>query len=109
MSRYLDSHPQIRKVYRVNETPEWITEAFIANKQFDFVDSNIQTLETVNWQDCQNSLVIGEAQADEYRSITEKLKPVAEFNVNLIEHLAFKLNPKKNPRRVLLKLYTGCN
>lgn len=108
MSLYLNDHPGIKKVYRVADTPGWITEAFILNKNFQFVEADNMDLNTVDWSDCSSTLVIGEAQSLQYKSVTDKLKLHASFNVNLIEQLSFKSNPKNNLRRVELKLYSGC-
>lgn len=107
MSRYLDQHSQIKKVYRVANTPEWITEAFILKPQFQFVDTEVAALSSVDWNDCGNTLVVGAAQADLLKDSVSSLKLITEFNVNLIEQLAFKLNPEKNIRRVKLRLYAG--
>jgi hypothetical protein len=100
MSRYLDQHPQIKKVYRVANTPEWITEAFILKSQFQFVDADRTALSKVDWTDCGNTLVVGEAQAELLKDSFRGLKQISAFNVNLIEQLAFKFNPEKNIRRV---------
>ncbi len=108
MSRYLSQHPEIKEIYRVQNTPEWITEAFILNKQFSFIESDISQLSVKNWTDCESVFVVGEAQAEQYKGITDRLVLNATFNVNLIEQLSFKLNPTKNLRRVQLKLYSGC-
>lgn len=108
MSLYLDQHPEIRKVYKVTETPEWITEAFILNKQFQFVEIDTLKLAAVDWLDCSNALVIGENQTEKYNTIISQLKLNARFNVNLIEQIAFKVNAKNNLRRVQLNLYSGC-
>lgn len=109
MSLYLNQHPEIKKIYRIAETPEWITEVFILNKQFQFIESDLQQLGTVNWSDCGNAVVIGQAQADKFKDLTKQLKLNDQFNVNLIERIAFKANPKNNLRRVQLSLYSGCS
>ena len=108
MSLYLNQHPEIKKIHRVNETPGWITEAFILKKNFEFIESNSEMLNAEDWHNCDVAFVVGEAQSEQYKSITDKLNLKAEFNVNLIDHWAFKLNPANNPRRVRLQLYTGC-
>lgn len=108
MSLYLDQHPEVRYVHRVADTPGWITEAFIRNRQFEYVESDLLSLEGTDWSDCARMLVIGEAQSSHYKNITDRLNLRAQFHVNLIEQLAFKLNPDKNLRRVRLSLYSGC-
>jgi hypothetical protein len=108
MSLYLNEHPEIKKIHRVADTPGWITEAFVLDKKFEFVESNQEMLNAVDWADCSSVFVVGEAQSEEFKEITQNLKVKAEFNVNLIEQLAFKTNPKNNLRRVKLKIYSGC-
>ncbi|MBC7742443.1 MAG: hypothetical protein H7061_09610 [Bdellovibrionaceae bacterium] len=107
-SRFLDQNPQIKMVHRVNDTPGWITEAFILNKQFSFVEATHESLQTVNWRDCSQSLLIGAFDLPQFTDVTRNLNLKAEFNVNLIEQLAYKTNPKNNQRRVQLSLFTGC-
>lgn len=109
MSLYLNQHPEIKKIYRVVETPEWITEVFILNKQYQFIESDFQQMSGVDWSDCSNTVVIGQAQADDFKELTAHLKLNAQFDVNLIERIAFKANPKNNLRRVRLSLYSGCD
>ena len=108
MSRFLDAHPEIKRVHRVAETPGWITEAFILHKNFEFIESDRSQLAAENWRDCSAAFVVGEAQAEQFADFTQSLALRAEFHVNLIDHWAFKLNPQKNLRRVNLRIYSGC-
>lgn len=108
MSRYLNDHPEVKTIYRIDATPEWITEAFILNKKFAFSDLPTAELVKTDWNDCGRMLVLSEAQEENLQSISQSLKLKARFNVNLIEQLAYKLNPKNNLRRVRLSLYSGC-
>lgn len=109
MSLYLDQHPEIKKIYRVADTPGWITEAFVLDKQFEFIQADQMSLVDVDWSDCSQTFVVGEAQASQFKLVTDRLKLNAQFNVNMIEQMAFKLNPKNNLRRVQLSLYSGCD
>lgn len=112
MSLYLDQHPEVRQIYRVNDTPGWITEAFIRNHQnqpIQWIESDLTTLAQVDWSNCANQLVLGANSLEAYQSITANLHQRGEFNVNLIEQLAYKLNPKNNTRRVRLFLFSGCD
>lgn len=108
MSRYLDRHAEIKTVYRLASTPEWITEAFVLNKNFNFIDADKLNLKEINWQDCSQVIVIGEPYAAEYKYLTDKLILNAHFGVNLIEKLSYIGNPKNNLRRVGLYFYSGC-
>ena len=108
MSLYLNEHPEIKKIHRLNDTPGWITEAFILNKKFEFVESSQELLNKVNWLDCGNAVVIAKHDLSSLKKLTEGLNLKAQFNVNLIEQVAYLLNPKNNARRVQLNLFTGC-
>ena len=108
MSRFLNLHPEIKKIHRLNDTPGWITEAFILEKQFRFVESTPDDLIRENWNDCQNAVVLAKHDLAANEALTQKLHLKAQFNVNIIEQLAYMLNPKNNARRVQLNLYGGC-
>ncbi len=108
MSRYLNKHPEAKTIYRVDSTPEWITEAFILKKNFNFIDLAPSLLNTADWSDCSQMLVLSEAQEENFKPLTGKLQLRAGFNVNLIEQLAYKFNPKNNLRRIRLSLFSDC-
>lgn len=108
MARYLDVHPEIKKIHRIHDTPGWITEAFILNKQFQFVEAKDEDLPLVNWQDCGNALVLAKHDLNSHQELLNRLNLKAQFEVNLIEQVAYRLNPKNNARRVQLNLFSGC-
>lgn len=108
MSLYLDKHPEIKKIYRTNDIPGWITEAFILNKNFEYAESNLKEVQAVDWSDCSKALVLGQFQLPEFQEVTSKLHLVAKFKVNLIEQVSYRLNPKNNQRRVELSFFSGC-
>lgn len=108
MSRYLGQHPEIKQVHRLEGTPEWITEAFIQDKKFEFVESTPELLAQVDWTDCGQAVVVGHPYIEKFQDLIQGLKLNGRFNVNVIEQLAFKMNPTRNLRRVELLLYSGC-
>ncbi len=108
MSRYLDAHPEIKIIHRVNDTPGWITEAFVLDKQFEFVAATPESLAKVDWSNCSQAFVVGAFDLPQHQELASQLKLKAQFNVNLIEQAAYKMNPKNNQRRVQLNLFSGC-
>lgn len=108
MSLYLDQHPQVKQIYRLHDTPGWITEAFIKSRKIEWVESNPESLQNVDWTDCSKALVLGAFDLDSLQPITQKLQLLDRFDVNLIEQVAYRLNPKNNARRVQLSLFSGC-
>lgn len=107
LSRYLNDHSEVINLYKIHDTPEWITDSFIRNKVYHFIDTTPEELSKVNWSDCHNALVVGIAHEDQVAALLPQLEFKATFPVNLLETLAYKLNPKNNVRRVRLNLY-GC-
>lgn len=108
LARYIDAHPEISTLYRREEIPEWIPEAFIRpGREFSFRDLPGTELGPFELK-CGERIVLAQYQAPpkEKNWIKE-----AEFGVNFIEFLAHKLNPKNNRRRVSLNLYgpSGCD
>lgn len=107
LSLYLDQHPEVINLYKIEDTPEWITDSFILNGRYHFVNVKTEELATVDWKNCDNALVIGAPKTAELEAIISQLEFRESFPVNLIEAAAFRLNPKNNVRRVELNLY-GC-
>lgn len=109
MSLYLDQHPEVTTVVRVDNIPEWITDAFIRAPRHQFKDISRDELSAATPQSCGDILVVAEFLADKVDKsqwiLDETLK------VNLIEALAYKMNPSKNVRRAPLAIFrstTGC-
>ena len=111
MSRYLDSHSQITEVVRFNKNPQWITEVFI--RRTDWVWRDVETLPTEPMA-CTSRLVMNikdyENLKVELTSSLENLEIETIFETNLIEKVAYRLNPEKNLRRTPLVLLKnkGC-
>jgi hypothetical protein len=107
LSLYLDKHPEVINLYKIEDTPEWITDSFILNGHYHFVNVKPEELTAVDWKNCDNALVIGAPKVEELTNIVSQLELRESFPVNAIEAASYKLNPQNNVRRVELKLY-GC-
>jgi hypothetical protein len=107
LSQYIDQHPEINTVIRVNNTPEWITDAFIKNPKFNFRDVSEKDLSALAPDYCSDILVISRSLANKVN--LEFWTFEAKLNVNAIEEIAFKLNPTKNVRRAPLMIFKGKN
>lgn len=106
LSIYLDQHPEIKKLYKIEDTPEWITDSFILNQQHQLLPTTIEELKNIDWKNCDNALVIAHPRTEAVADIVSQLQWQASFPVNWIESVAYKLNPKNNVRRVQLDVYT---
>lgn len=103
MSLYLDAHPKIASVVRVDNIPEWITEAFIRSPQFKFKEISHSQVLSYQPENCNEILVVPESMTDQVDKSLWILDKV--LKVNLIETAAYKLNPSKNVRRAPLAIF----
>lgn len=110
MSLYLDQHPEIKTVIRVDNIPEWITDAFIRNPHHQYKEITQNELATTVPSSCEDMLVVPEFMSASVDSAQWRLDET--LKVNLIETLAYKMNPTKNVRRAPLALFLpqkACN
>lgn len=103
LSLYLDKHPEVTQVYRVDNTPEWITDAFIRSPKHQFKEITQAQLPTTTPQGCQDILVVAEFLSGKVDSSQWVLDET--MKVNLIEAVAYKLNQAKNIRRAPLAVF----
>lgn len=104
LSRYLESHPEIKEVQRYKKNPQWITEAFISRKDWKWTEIEFMPSEKLV---CESRVVMN---LNDFEKLQPELEVEKVFETNLIEKTAYKLNPEKNIRRtplVLLK-QKGC-
>jgi hypothetical protein len=103
----LDQHPEIKKVYRTEGQPEWFPEAFVANKAY-VVEDIPPGLTPNQWPAiaCDSWVIINEDQQKQYGDQLNNFKIAKKLPSNLIERLAYKLNPSKNQRRASMYAYT---
>lgn len=107
LSQFIDKHPEVKTVFRVDNTPEWITDAFIKNPQFHFRDIKQNEISNLIPDTCSDILVISQYLADKVNK--EVWSYEASLAVNAIEAIAYKMNPTKNVRRAPLVIYKGKN
>ncbi len=98
LSRYLDSHTEIKEILRYKKSPQWITEVFISRTDWKWTE--IESLPTEPLK-CDSRLVMN---LTDYKNLVPKLDLEMTFETNLIEKIAYKLNPEKNLRRTPLVL-----
>lgn len=108
-SRYLDQHPEVKSIFRVDNTPEWIPDAFIQRIQFKFIDISAEQISQLALS-CSDRLVLPESIGLKPQGLGKPWILDKRFAVNWIEWIAFKFNPKNNLRRTELFLWgpSGC-
>lgn len=107
MSVYLNKHPEIHEILRFENKPEWITEVFISRKDWKWTDVK-------PWPDlepsCSQRLIVQEGDYPNLPSaLSQNLVIETKFETNMIEKVAYKLNPTKNLRRTPLLLLKSKN
>lgn len=103
MSLYLDQHPEVTTVIRVNNIPEWITDAFIRKPHHQFKEISQDHIDSTLPGSCGDILVVPEFLSE----AVDKSQWVLDdtLKVNLIEAIAYKMNPTKNVRRAPLAIF----
>lgn len=104
LSLFVNDHPEIKVLHRLNKNPEWMTEAFIARKDWKW--NEISQLPE-NFR-CTERVVMNQK---DYEILTSTYLAVEQiFETNIIEKFAYKMNPSKNQRRAPLYLLkpNGC-
>lgn len=103
MALFLDKNPQIKSIYRVNQSPEWIPTAFMKAGLFQFLEISEENLSTLSLSNCQDRVVL--AANLEFLAASKPWTEEARFTVNWMEALAYRFNPKNNVRRTELTLW----
>lgn len=104
LSLHLDQHPEIKTLHRLNNNPQWITEAFIRRQDWRWSEAGSPP-ESLS---CSERLVMNQK---DFQSLSmQNLEIDQIFETNFLEKLAYKMNPGKNQRRTPLYLLKakGC-
>ncbi|MFN8792084.1 MAG: hypothetical protein ACK5Y2_11580 [Bdellovibrionales bacterium] len=100
VSLYLETHPNVRVLQRLNRNPEWITEAFVQRADWQWHDIT-QVPSTA--LPCETRLIMNQR---DFESLSDlgPLEVEKVFETNFLEKVAYRLNPTKNVRRTPLYL-----
>jgi len=100
VSLYLESHPHVRVLQRLNRNPEWITEAFVQRTDWQWQDITDMPKSALP---CETRLIMNQRDFETLNDLgpfeVEKI-----FETNFLEKVAYRLNPSKNVRRTPLYL-----
>lgn len=103
MSLHLNDQPNILNLYRLNKSPEWITEVFILRKDYQWIE--ISGLPEV--LQCSDRVIMNEKDFEAMPPSNFVVDQI--FQTNLIEKLTYHMNPTKNIRRTPLYLLKSKN
>ncbi len=103
MSLHLNDQPKILNLYRLNKSPEWITEVFILRKDFQWIE--ISSLPEA--LQCSDRVIMNEKDFEAMPPSNFVVDQI--FQTNLIEKLTYRMNPSKNIRRTPLYLLKSKN
>jgi hypothetical protein len=108
LARFMDRHPEYTALISVDNSIEWVPDAFIRAPLFAIQQVNAAQLQTVDSKDCHNLVAVNEKTLQGQREYLEKnFRALDHFTVNAIESVAYKLNAEHNVRRSPLTVF-GC-
>jgi hypothetical protein len=108
LALFIDKNPQFSEIYNINESITWIPDVFIdsKNRPLGFNEKPKADLEGLSAQSCEVLVIVNEKNKLKFANDIDKYKLIQILDVNLIERVAFKLNPIHNERRSPLYLYS---
>ena len=108
LARYLDAHPEYKTLINIDNSYEWIPDAFIKNPQYAATAISTEQFQNMKALSCDHLIVFNENARKQNESVLNaRYNLLEKFDVNIIEALAYKLNPEHNVRRSPLSVY-GC-
>jgi len=108
LARYLDAHPEYKILVNIDNSYEWIPDAFIKNPQHSATAISSEQFQNMTTPNCDHLIVFNEnARIKNEDVLSDHYRLLAKFDVNIIEAIAYKLNPEHNIRRSPLSVY-GC-
>ena len=109
MALFIDRHSQIKTIYNLEKTLEWIPEKFIFNNQnYSIVDLTLSNIKDQIENNCQAVVIANDFILQQQRPLLDNFKIIATFDVNWIESLAYRFNKKNNIRRAPLHVLSNC-
>ncbi len=106
---FIDKHHDIKTVYNLDKTIEWIPEKFIfLNRGYSIVDLPLAAVKDQPANNCQAAIIVNDFIWQQEKEALKDFHVVDTFNVNLIERFAYKFNKKNNIRRAPLHVLSNC-
>ena len=109
MALFIDRNTNIKTVYNLEKTIEWIPEKFIyLNRNYAIVDISLDAVKDHPANNCQSVIVVNDFLMSQNTELLKDYRAVDTFDVNWIEGLAYKFNKKNNIRRAPLRVLSNC-
>ncbi|MBL7544001.1 MAG: hypothetical protein JNL11_09300 [Bdellovibrionaceae bacterium] len=109
MALFIDRHSEIKTIYNLEKTLEWIPEKFIfRNHDYSIVDLSLAAVKDQAEKNCQAAIIVNDFIFQEQRDVLKNFRVVDTFEVNWIERLAYRFNKKNNIRRAPLHVLSNC-
>jgi len=106
LTNYLDRQPLLKDIISYKDSVDLLPDVFMQDRRINLLHtSDLQALEL----NCSSAVVINEFYLKQFEGkFPSQFQLLAEFPVNWIDDLSFKLNQKHNRRRNKLFLFGGC-
>lgn len=109
MALFIDQHPEIKSIYNMEKTLEWIPERFIfLNQNYSLLELPMDAIKDQTPNNCQAAFIVNDFILQEQKELLKDFRIVDTFQVNWIESLAYKFNKKNNIRRAPLHVLSNC-
>lgn len=107
---FIDRHGEIKTIYNLEKTIEWIPEKFIfLNRGYSLVDMPLSAVKDQPANSCQSAIIVNDFIWQQHKEELKGFRVIDTFPVNLIEGLAYKFNKKNNIRRAPLHVLSNCD
>lgn len=108
LARYLDSHPEYKTLINIDLSIEWIPDAFMRTPYYNISHVYTPQFRTLKPTTCDFIVVLNEKAFEANKDfLAANYNFLTRFDVNIIEAIAYKLNPENNVRRSPLMVF-GC-
>ncbi|RYZ85278.1 MAG: hypothetical protein EOP04_16320 [Proteobacteria bacterium] len=108
LARFMDVHPEYKVIYNVENSYDWLPDAFVRAPAFESRPIDSAGLAALTLNTCDSILVLNENAVQQNAAVlADRYKFLERFDVNIIEAISYKLNPEHNVRRSPFSVY-GC-
>ena len=108
LARYMDVHPEYKIIYNVDNSFDWMPDAFVRAPAYEAKPVSSADLQNIPSDVCNAIVVVNEnALRKNAAFLAQNYVQLEKFTVNIIESISYRLNPEHNVRRSPFSIF-GC-
>lgn len=105
--RFMDRHPEYVTVVNLDQSLEWLPDAFMRKPHYNLVPMDSAKFQESELASCETLIVVNAKAYEKNKDFLNAHYTLLErLNVNVIEAVAYRLNPENNVRRSPLWVYS---